>query len=171
MPKGAVKARPAAKKAVKPAKKLAPVPPNMAWVSVYLAVKDAARAVDFYEKAFGFKRGLSIPGKDGKVMHAEMVYKDCMIMMGPECDVDGMKWKAPVSATGDATTVTYYVYCEDVDVLCERARKAGGRVVREPADQFYGDRNCTIVDPDGHSWGFATRVKEFDPKDAPANCG
>lgn len=162
MPKTATKSKKArAKAAPKKPAKLAPVPPHMAWVSVYLAVEDPAASLDFYEKAFGFKRGLVMPGKDGKIMHAELHYKDNTIMLGPACAE--MNWKSPAAAGIGATTAAYYVYCEDVDALFARAVQAGAKPVREPKDQFYGDRTCCVTDPDGHTWSFGQRLKEFDP--------
>jgi len=145
-----------------PAKaKLPTPPPNMAWVSVYLCVKDPARALDFYEKAFGFTRRMAMPGPDGKIMHAEMWYRDCTIMLGPE--YPDMNFKAP-SSIGPGHSLGIYCYCDNVDVLAAKARAAGATVVKEPADQFYGDRTATFVDLDGHSWSFGHRIFEFDPK-------
>jgi PhnB protein len=168
----AKKAAPAKKeaKAAAPAKakpldgargKLPTPPPNMAWVSLYLCVKDPLRALDFYEKAFGFVKRMAMPGPDGKVMHAEMWYRDCTIMMGPE--YPDMGFRAP-SSIGTGNSAGFYVYCDNVDVLTEKARAAGATVKQEPKDQFYGDRTATFIDPDGHSWTFGHRVFEFDPK-------
>ncbi len=165
MPKARTAKKPAAKQAAKAAKKLAPLPPNMAWISAYLTVKDPTIALAFYETAFGFKKGLVMPAKDGKILHAEILYKDNMVMFGPENLPMGCK--SPTTLGG--TPVGLYIYVDAVDALTERARKAGGKIVREPQDQFYGDRTVTIGDPDGHQWTFATRKSEFDPSKAP-NC-
>jgi uncharacterized glyoxalase superfamily protein PhnB len=56
-----------------------------------------------------------------------------------------------------------YVYCEDVDALCDRAWKAGAKVEVAPQDMFWGDRMCKLVDPDGHVWNFATHVGHVQP--------
>ena len=32
---------------------------------------------------------------------------------------------------------------------------------------FYGDRVCTLNDPDGFTWSFATNVADFDPNNVP----
>jgi len=46
-----------------------------------------------------------------------------------------------------------------IDALCERARDAGARIEREPADQPYGDRVFTCLDPEGHSWSFGQTLQ------------
>ncbi|HWG44450.1 MAG TPA: VOC family protein [Gemmataceae bacterium] len=136
------------------------------WLSPYLTVKDADAAIDFYQRAFGFEKRFAMPGPDGKTGHVEMVWREAMIMFGPEHTKDECAYKAPVT-TGVASPVGLYVYCEDVDALYARAVAAGAKVVSAPVDQFYGDRQCTLEDPDGHRWFFATNVADFDPSKAP----
>jgi PhnB protein len=61
------------------------------------------------------------------------------------------------------------VYCDDVDALCKRAEAAGATVESPPADMFWGDRTCTLVDPDGYKWCFGTHTgKKFEFN--PASC-
>jgi uncharacterized glyoxalase superfamily protein PhnB len=60
-----------------------------------------------------------------------------------------------------------YVYCDDVDALFNRAVAAGAKAIRPPADMFYGDRVCTVEDPNHYLWTFATNVADFDPSKAP----
>ena len=160
MAKAMLKAAPKTKSAVKKAVKLAPVPEGMAWVTPYLTVKCPETAMAFYTKAFGFTKKFAMPGEDGKIMHAEMSYKDNSVMMGPECAE--AKDLTPTALQG--FSVTMYVYTENVDKIAEQARKAGAKIVKEPKDQFWGDRTATITDTDGHRWMFATRVKDFKPE-------
>ena len=137
------------------------VPPQMQLVNVYLNTKDPEKAVEFYQKAFGFKLKVTMPGPDGKIMHAELTHGDCTVMLGPENFEMGAK--APSTVGG--TPLSLYIYVKDVDALTRRARAAGGNVVREPADQFYGDRVAVIVDPEGHIWGFATHQRIVPPEE------
>lgn len=130
----------------------------MQLVSVYLNVKDPEGMVEFYEKAFGFKKKVAMPGPDGKLVHAEMLHGDCTVMFGRANPEQGNK--APSDLGG--SPVTTYVYVKDVDGLARRARAAGARLIQEPADQFWGDRTCSLTDPEGHNWGFAT-VKRIVP--------
>ncbi len=135
------------------------VPPLMQLVSVYLNVQDADGAADFYQKAFGFKKKLAMPGPDGKTMHAELMHGDCTVMIGrPEA---GTRWKTPNELGGSATT--NYVYVKDVDGLARQARAAGATILADPKDEFWGDRVCRIVDPEGHNWYFATHLRIVPP--------
>src|SRR5262245_40698175 len=74
-----------------------------------------ARALEFYQKAFGFAQRSAHTGPDGKIQHAEMTYEDAVIMLGPEATCAGQPpTKAPVT-TGIPAPVGLYIYCADVD--------------------------------------------------------
>ena len=138
-------------------------PDGSPWLVPYLVVKDAEKALDFYTRAFGFAKRSAVPGPDGKPMHVEMTYKDILVMFAPEGAYGG-DGKCPATL-GVTPSVTLFVYCEDVDALCKQAQAAGATVVAPPADMFWGDRMCSLVDPDGHVWNFATHTgKEFEFK-------
>lgn len=142
-----------------------PRPAGMPWLSPYLTVKDAAATCDFYQRAFGFEKKFQMAGPDGKPGHTEMVYRDALIMFGPEgCSSDTCK--APATL-GINSPVGLYVYCDDVDALFQRATAAGAQVGFPPTTMFWGDRLCKLSDPDGHVWNFATNVADFDPSQAP----
>jgi uncharacterized glyoxalase superfamily protein PhnB len=100
-----------------------------------------------------------MPGPDGKTMHAEAGIGDGLVMMG----CPGPDYKNP----GDlgAATQLVSVYVDDVDSHCETARSAGATIVRELADQFYGDRTYGAEDPEGHHWSFAQHVRDVAPED------
>jgi uncharacterized glyoxalase superfamily protein PhnB len=144
-----------------------PRPSGYPWLTPYLTVRDADAAIDFYQRAFGFEKRMSIPGPDGKTGHVEMVWRDGLIMFGPECSSGEWPTRAPATS-GERPPVGLYVYCDDVDALFARATAAGARAVQPPKDMFYGDRTCALTDPDGHLWSFATNVADFDPTKAPA---
>jgi len=129
-------------------------PPHTPWLSPYLAVKDAEAALDFYRRAFGFETRNTMPGPDGKIGHVEMTWQEALIMFGPECAAGG-QCKAPATL-GVQSPVSLYVYCDDVDALFARAQAAGARGELPPQDMFWGDRMCKLIDPDGHTWHFAT---------------
>lgn len=138
-------------------------PPDSPWMVPYLVVKDADRALDFYAKAFGFTKKNTIPGDDGKTTHAEMSYRDVLLMFAPE-GAYGSPVKCPASL-GAASPVALFVYCDDVDALCAQATAAGAQLAMPPADMFWGDRMCSLIDPDGHTWNFATHTgKMFEYK-------
>jgi uncharacterized glyoxalase superfamily protein PhnB len=139
-------------------------PPGVPTLMPYLIVKDADAALDFYQRAFGFEKRMTMPGPDGRTKHAEVAYQDAVIMFGPEGD--GCKGRSPASS-GVAPPVGLYVYCADVDAQYARATKAGATSQMPLQDMFWGDRMCTVVDPDGHQWSFATNVADFDPSKVP----
>lgn len=56
------------------------------------------------------------------------------------------------------STQSLYVYVDDVDAHCARARAAGAEILEEPSDQPYGDRRHGARDPEGHRWYFACRL-------------
>jgi PhnB protein len=138
-----------------------PRPPQTPWMMPYLTVRDAGAAAEFYAKAFGFEKGMQIPGEGGKIMHAEMKWHDCAFMLGPE-----QEEKVPAAINAKMPFGIYF-YVKDVDAAYRRAIAAGCKSATPPADMFWGDRMATVVDPDGHRWTLATNVREFDPSQVP----
>jgi len=121
-------------------------------INPYLLYADAAGALDFLSRAFGFEETMRMPRPDGSVGHAEMKLGDGRIMLGqPE-----REYRNPQQL--GAATVLLYVYVDDVDAHCERARAAGAEIANEPADQPYGERTYDAHDPEGHSWYFAEQI-------------
>jgi uncharacterized glyoxalase superfamily protein PhnB len=171
--------RPVARKAAprkaaprKPARRAVPAPkkdgraPNAPWLAPYLTVRNGAESLRFYAAAFGFTPGNAMRDGQGRVQHAEMRYRDALIMFSPEGAMGDTTMKAPVNS-GTAIPINLYLYTPDVDALAARARSAGAKVVTEPADMFWGDRIATFDDPDGYRWTFATNVGGFDISKAP----
>lgn len=137
-------------------------PENTPRVTPYLYYQDVAGALRFLADAFGFRERLRMPGKDGDIMHAEMTLGDGLVMMGcPSKDYRNPK------RLGEQTQ-SLYIYVDDVDAHCARAKKAGARIINEPEDQFYGDRRYGAEDPEGHHWFFATHVRDVAPEDMKA---
>ncbi|MBV9501104.1 MAG: VOC family protein [Acidobacteriaceae bacterium] len=57
------------------------------------------------------------------------------------------------------------VRVENVDAHCERARRAGVSIVREPTDYPYGERQYNVEDFAGHLWCFTQSIADVDPRD------
>jgi PhnB protein len=144
-------------KKVKEAKKAKPIPVGYHTVTPYLACGDGAAAIEFYKKAFGAAEVVRMPGPDGKVAHAEVKIGDSRIMLTGE--YAAMGFLSPASRGG--TTVHIHLYLKDCDAMTERAVKAGAKLLRAPADQFYGDRMGTVQDPFGHVWHLATHTEDL----------
>ncbi len=140
-------------------------PPGAPAIISYLTSRSAEEAIDFYQRAFGFELKNSVPNPEGKIMHAELAYKESWIMLSPEGSF-GSKMRTPEN-TKTPCPISLYVYCEDVDALFRQAADAGAQVLAQPEDMFWGDRVCSLADPDGYQWSFATKVGEFDPSKMP----
>jgi PhnB protein len=130
--------------------KYPPISPN-------LTVKDINAAINFYEKAFGFKVKFAMKDDDGSIQHAELCYHDSVIMLGPECMKDNIT-KSPATTKVECP-VAFYVYCDDVDKFYQHAINSGAVSVTAPEDMFWGDRLCRLKDLDGYVWGFAVHKK------------
>ena len=122
----------------------------------YLCCKDAARAIEFYKKAFGATEAIRLSEPGGRIGHAEIRIGDAPIMLSdeyPEMDV-----RSPESLGG--SPVLIHLYVDDVDALASQAVAAGAKLLRPVADQFYGDRSGALTDPFGHRWMIATRKED-----------
>ena len=141
--------------------KVKPIPEGYHTATPYLIVKDAARAIEFYKKAFGATELMRMPGPGGKIGHAEIKIGDSPIMLADE--VPGMGFRSPESLGGSPISILLYV--EDVDVVFSEALAAGAKVQRPVADQFYGDRTGGVTDPFGHVWYIATHKEDVSPEE------
>ena len=137
-------------------------PENMTRVTPNVFYDDPATALEWLSKTFGFETRMAMPGPDGSIIHAEMQVADGVVMMSPTSAAP--EWKSPKSL-GGSVTQSLYVYVDDVDAHCARARSAGGEIVSEPEDMFWGDRTYVVQDLEGHRWSFAQHVRDVAPED------
>ena len=138
-----------------------PIPEGYHTVTPYLAVDDAAEAIEYYTKAFGAKERVRMATPDGKVGHAELEIGDSLVMLSdpfPQAST-----KTPSELGG--TSVSVFMYVEDVDAVVKQAVDAGAIVTMEVADQFWGDRFGSVKDPFGHLWSIATHVEDVPPEE------
>jgi len=138
-----------------------PIPEGYHTVAPYLAVDDAAEAIDWYKKAFGASERGRMDAPGGAIGHAELEIGDSVVMLSdpfPQAST-----KPPKELGG--TTMSVFLYVEDVDAVVKQAVDAGATVLMEVADQFWGDRFGTIQDPFGHTWSVATHVEDLSPEE------
>ncbi|MBI3897261.1 MAG: VOC family protein [Gammaproteobacteria bacterium] len=133
-----------------------PIPEGYHSATPYLIVKDAASAIDFYQRAFGAKETMRFDHL-GKVGHAEIRIGDSAIMLADEFPEMGAQ--SPQSLGG--TPVSIMLYVEDVDTLFRQALAAGAKEAQPVQDKFYGDRTGSLIDPYGHSWHIATHKEDI----------
>jgi PhnB protein len=127
-----------------------------------LTVTDMDRSVRFYEDALGFRRTFSIPGPDGRPVFTTLSHGDATLMLS----VAQTESPDPPVAGSLGAGVNLYLTVtqeEDIDALFERAWNNGARVVTEPTDQFWGDRDWTIADPDGYTLTVGKQTRVLTP--------
>jgi|SRR5579859_6805776 len=134
-----------------------PIPEHYHTITPYLTVRDAARAIEFYKQAFGAKERGVMKGPDGKIMHAELMIGDSIIMLGDEMPEYGAL--SPQSTGGAGMGL--HIYVDGVDAAFDRAVKAGAEVEMPVMDQFWGDRYGKLKDSFGHKWSIATHTKDM----------
>jgi PhnB protein len=138
-----------------------PVPEGYNTVTPYLAVDDAAGAIEYYKKAFDAKERVRMDAPGGKIGHAEIEIGDSLVMLA---DPFPQASTTPPKDLG-GTTAGVFLYVEDVDAVVKQAVDAGATVTMEVADQFWGDRFGSITDPFGHTWSIATHVEDVPPEE------
>jgi PhnB protein len=149
--------RPAWIKSIKPeettmAAQVKPVPEGYHTVTPYLVVDGAEKIIKFMKDAFGAQPVFEpMMRPDGKVMHAEFKIGNSIVML------------ADSSERAQATSTMLYLYVPNVDAVYQKAIKAGGTSLMEPADQFYGDRSGGVKDPAGNRWHIGTHIENVSP--------
>lgn len=144
-------------------KKVKPIPEGYHTITPFLSIKDAAKAIKFYQNAFGAKVVEQHDCPDGKVMHAVIKIGDSMIMLADEFPQSECNLSSPKSVKG--TTCMLHVYVEDVDAAFNKAVKAGAKVQRPVTDMFWGDRYGQLEDPFGHLWSISTHIADKTDKE------
>jgi PhnB protein len=138
-----------------------PIPEGYSTITPYLAVDDAAGAIEYYKNAFGAKERVRMDAPEGKIGHAELEIGDSLVMLS---DALSQSTSRPPTEIG-GTSGSIFMYVADVDAVVERAVEAGATVTMEVADQFWGDRFGTVQDPFGHVWSIATHVEDVPPEE------
>jgi uncharacterized glyoxalase superfamily protein PhnB len=115
-------------------------PDSFHTITPYLAITGAETLLAFLKEVFNGQEVEKLLWPDGTVNHAEVRIGDSIVMLGE-----------PENAA-DAVTTTLYVYVPDTDKSYKAALKAGATSIREPADQYYGDRSAVMRDPTGNTW-------------------
>ncbi len=137
------------------------VPEGTHTITAHLSVREASKAIEFYQKAFGAQLAHVHKTPDGKVMHATLKIGDSQLMLADE--FPGMSTKSPQTLGGSPVVLNIYV--EDVDTLFNQAVAAGAKVTMPLANQFWGDRYGQIVDPFGHAWALGSHVEDVAPEE------
>lgn len=124
-----------------------PIPKGFGTVTPFLKVADAAKQIEFLQKAFAAQITFRMNGPNGSLIHAEAKIGDSMLMIG----------QAP---PGQEMRSMINLYVPDTDASYHSALAAGATSIREPADQFYGDRSGGVRDVLGNEWWMATHIED-----------
>ena len=133
--------------------KVKPIPDGYHTVTPYLVVHDVAGLIDFMKTTFDAEETERMQRPDGSIMHAEARIGDSVVMMG-----EANEGNPPMPGM-------LYLYIEDCDEIYRRSLKAGAESLREPEDQFYGDRTAGVKDAFGNQWWFASRVEQVSAEE------
>jgi PhnB protein len=122
----------------------------------HIVVRGAADASEFYARAFGARERSRVPVPDGRLMSLELAVGDSTVMVADEFPEMGVV--SPQTVGG--TSLVLQIDTDDADALWERAIAAGAAPLQPPADGFWGERHAQLIDPYGHKWGIAQRLRE-----------
>jgi PhnB protein len=136
------------------------IPDGYHSITPYLVCKGAAKAIEFYTRAFGAKEFVRMPGPEGRIMHAEVKIGDSILMLADENPERGAV--APQTGTL-ARSASIMFYTDDVDATFKRALDLGASSIQTPTDMFWGDRMGNLMDPFGHQWAIATHKEDVTP--------
>jgi uncharacterized glyoxalase superfamily protein PhnB len=143
-------------------------PPPAGWprISSSLYYEDAAVAIDWLCRAFGFEVQIKVEGEGGRIEHSELVFGGGLVMVSDASRYP--YWRCPRQIDG-GNTQNMMVYVDDVEAHCKRARAAGAKITQEPETHDYGgdhwaDRSYGCEDVGGHNWWFSERLRTGTPK-------
>lgn len=136
-----------------------PIPDGYHTVTPYLTVSSVEKLLEFAGRAFGAQVTEKHQRPDGTIGHAEIRIGDSVVMMGQATD----EWKSRPS--------NLYLYVPDVDAVYQRALQAGGKSVRVPETQYYGDRCGGVEDAVGNIWWIATHVEDVSEEEMKRRAG
>jgi uncharacterized glyoxalase superfamily protein PhnB len=128
--------------------------PNATVIPV-LVYPDVCAAVAWLNDAFGFVERVRI----GEAHRSQLQVGDDGAVI-----VADVRGEQQPPRAGSVTHVIK-VRVEDVDASFEQARAHGARVVHEPIEYEYGERECTVEDPAGHRWQFTQTMRDVAPEE------
>ena len=134
-----------------------PIPEGYHSLNAYLAVDDAAAAIEYYMEVFGAKERLRMDGPDGTIGHAELEIGDSVLMLA---DQNPQSNYTPPKELG-GTSAGLLLYVEDVDAVVTKATESGATLTMPVEDMFWGDRFGQVTDPFGHGWQIATHKDDL----------
>jgi PhnB protein len=137
------------------------IPEGYHTITPAIAIRNAAKAIEFYKQAFGAEETMRLNAPDGRVAHAEIKIGDSRLMISDDFEMSPCK--SPQSLGG--TTATLHIYVPDADAAFDRAVRAGATARMPVSDMFWGDRYGQVMDPFGHIWSVGTQKEKLSPQE------
>lgn len=128
-----------------------PIPDGYHAVTPYLVVKGARNLLNFLKQAFDAKEMVMMNRDNGDIMHAEVSIGDSRVML------------SDASEQFPPTLVNIFLYVKDSDAVYKKAVNSGGISLREPTNEYYGDRMGGVKDHFGNQWWIATHIEDVTP--------
>jgi uncharacterized glyoxalase superfamily protein PhnB len=130
----------------------------------FLGYEDAAAAIEWLERAFGFRENREARYEEnGTITHAELELEGGTVYLSTPA---GYASPRTLRAESEAARRAYdnpwvidghFVEVDDVDAHFERARAEGATILREPEEPGIGFRVYSAEDLEGHRWMFGRR--------------
>ena len=118
----------------------------------YLYYENPGAAIKWLTEAFGMTERFRLTMSNGAIAHAEVEIGGGVLIVG---SVGLRNRDRPATVRSSV-----YVFVDDVDAHCERARQAGAEIIESPNNQPFGDRIYLTKDNEGHEWYFAQHVRD-----------
>ena len=119
----------------------------------YLSVKDSARFLDFLEETFQAEAVEKHAGQDGSIAHGKVRIGNTVVELS--------EGRAPWGPRA----VSHHYYVENCDQVFAQGLANGCSVLQPMADQFYGDRSGSLLDPWGNHWYIASHLEDLTPEE------
>ena len=132
------------------------IPEGIQTITPHIVIREAGKAAEWYQRAFGAEERGRIPVPGGKFMQIELWFGDSAVMIADEFPEAGVL--SPQTIGGNP--VVLHVSTQDVESLWKRAIEAGAEILQPLQEQFWGDRYGQIRDPFGYRWGLAQHVRD-----------
>ncbi|MGH0034678.1 MAG: VOC family protein [Myxococcota bacterium] len=129
-------------------------------ISSCVVYERPVEALAWLEEAFGFATRVRVEDGDGRLVHSELELGSGLVMLS---GVQPQRRFQSPRALGGQNTQSLYVFVDDVDAHCRRARAAGATILQEPETRHYGDRLYGCLDCEGHTWFFGQRLADPQP--------
>lgn len=134
-------------------KSVQPIPEGFHTITPYILAKDAPGLIEFIREGLGGKVEYMMKSDDGEIRHSTVRIGDSPVMIS-----SGNEEYKPMPCM-------LHLYVEDVDAIYEQAVAAGGESLREPSDEFYGDRSAGVADDWGNQWWIATHIEDVSDEE------